>query len=72
MLLDSNRRELFSNNFNKENLQIINVTGPASVASGPAPVSSKPAVQTFPKLFCGDGNTQVGTSCYPDFLVNKK
>jgi hypothetical protein len=69
VLLDSDRKELFSNNFNKENLQIINVTGPASVASGPAPTSN---VKTFPVINCGNGNTQVGTSCYPDFLVNKK
>jgi hypothetical protein len=40
MLLDSDRRELFSNNFNKENLQIINVTGPASVKNEQAAASN--------------------------------
>ncbi len=55
MLLDSNRRELFSNNFNKENLQIINVNGPASVASGTAPVSSGQGNKE-PKIFVAGGD----------------
>jgi len=71
LLLDSDKKELFSNNFNKENLQVINVTGPATVATGPAP-TTKRNVKSFPAINCDDSSTQVGLSCYPNSLINKK
>jgi hypothetical protein len=71
VLLDSDRKELFSNNFNRENLQIIDVNGPASVATGPAP-TTKRNVKSFPAINCDDSSTQVGLSCYPNSLINKK
>ena len=70
VLLDSNRKELFSGNFNKELLQIINVTGPATIAGAPEPVNVP--VKTFPKIDCPNDNSQVGISCYPNVLVNRK
>ena len=68
LLLDSNRKELFSNNLNKENLQIIDVTGPASVATGPAPTTKR---IEYPDAKCNDSSVQVGFTCYPKFLINK-
>lgn len=69
ILLDSDRKELFSHNFNRDNLQIINVTGPSTIAGAAAPVNVP--VKTFPKMNCENSNSQVGISCYPDWLIRK-
>jgi hypothetical protein len=66
MLLDSNRRELFSNNFNKENLQIINVNGPASVKNENAVASNAQSSQSNnnkkPLYIAVGDNAKVGYS----------